>query len=46
MPEVNHQGQLARLIRAETGIDPVSFTICGGMPFTPGQITERIRELA
>jgi len=46
VPEVNHQGQLARLIRAETGIDPVSFTICGGMPFTPGQITERIRELA
>ncbi|MFQ5581565.1 MAG: 2-oxoacid:acceptor oxidoreductase subunit alpha [Mariprofundaceae bacterium] len=46
VPEVNHQGQLARLIRAETGIDPVSFTICGGLPFTPGQITEHIREIA
>jgi len=43
--EVNQQGQLAHLIRAETTLHPVSYTLCGGMPFTPGMIESRVREL-
>jgi len=43
--EVNHQGQLAHLIRAETSLDPVSHTICGGLPFTPAEIESKVREL-
>jgi len=43
--EVNHQGQLAHLIRAETSLNPVSRTICGGMPFTPADIEATVRGL-
>jgi len=43
--EVNHQGQLAQLIRAQTTLNPVSHTICGGMPFTPARIEAGVREL-
>ncbi|ATX79453.1 2-oxoglutarate ferredoxin oxidoreductase subunit alpha [Mariprofundus aestuarium] len=42
--EVNHQGQLAHLIRAETSLNPFSHTICGGMPFTPANIEAAVRE--
>jgi len=43
--EINHQGQLAQLIRAQTSIEPVSHAVCGGLPFTPAQIETRVREL-
>jgi len=43
--EVNHQGQLAHFIRAETSIEPISYTICCGMPFTPAMIVEKVRAL-
>ncbi|MBF0108603.1 MAG: 2-oxoacid:acceptor oxidoreductase subunit alpha [Magnetococcales bacterium] len=45
VPEVNFQGQLAHFIRAETSIHPISFTICGGIPFTPNQIMKKAKEI-
>jgi 2-oxoglutarate ferredoxin oxidoreductase subunit alpha len=42
---VNFQGQLAHFIRSETTIRPVSYTICGGLPFTPAMIIERVKEI-
>ena len=43
--ENNRTGQLARLIRAETGRE-VSGTISrfDGLPFTPGEVAERVKE--
>jgi len=43
--EINHQGQLAQLIRAQTSINPVSHAVCGGLPFTPKQIGAKVMEL-
>ena len=44
VPEVNFQGQLSHFIRSETTIKPIPFTICGGLPFTPVQIIDRVKE--
>ncbi|HEX9191542.1 MAG TPA: transketolase C-terminal domain-containing protein, partial [Candidatus Deferrimicrobiaceae bacterium] len=43
--ENNRSGQLARLIRAETG-RKVAGTVsrCDGLPFTPGELAEEVRE--
>jgi 2-oxoglutarate ferredoxin oxidoreductase subunit alpha len=45
LPEVNFQGQLAHFVRAETSLRPESYTICGGMPFTPEMIINKVREM-
>jgi len=45
LPEVNFQGQLAHFVRAETSLRPESYTICGGMPFTPEMIVKKVREI-
>ncbi len=45
IPEVNMQGQLAKLIAMETSIDPISYAIYAGMPFTPDMIEEKIKEV-
>ncbi|HEY4696734.1 MAG TPA: 2-oxoacid:acceptor oxidoreductase subunit alpha [Gallionella sp.] len=45
LPEVNFQGQLAHFVRAETSLRPESYTICGGMPFTPEMIVNKVREV-
>jgi len=45
LPEVNFQGQLAHFVRAETSLRPESYTICGGLPFTPEMIVNKVREL-
>jgi len=45
LPEVNFQGQLAHFVRAETTLRPESYTICGGLPFTPEMIINKVREL-
>ena len=45
IPEVNKQGQLARLIKSETGLNSISYPIYGGMPFTPAMILEKIKEV-
>ncbi len=45
LPEVNFQGQLAHFVRAETSLRPESYTICGGMPFTPEMIVNKVKEI-
>jgi 2-oxoglutarate ferredoxin oxidoreductase subunit alpha len=45
LPEVNFQGQLAHFVRAETSLRPESYTICGGMPFTPEMIVNKVKEV-
>ena len=45
VPEVNYQGQLSFFIRAETSIDPIPYTICGGLPFTPAMIVDKVKEI-
>jgi len=45
LPEVNFQGQLAHFVRAETSLRPESYTLCGGLPFTPEMIVNRAREM-
>ena len=45
LPEVNFQGQLAHFVRAETSLKPESYTICGGLPFTPEMIVKKVREM-
>ena len=45
LPEVNFLGQLAHFVRAETTLRPESYTICGGLPFTPEMIVNRVKEM-
>ncbi|MBI4828732.1 MAG: 2-oxoacid:acceptor oxidoreductase subunit alpha [Nitrospinae bacterium] len=45
VPEINKQGQLAKLIQGETEIRPISYTIYGGLPFSPRQIADKIKEV-
>ncbi len=45
IPEINKQGQLAKIIASETDIKPISYTIYGGLPFTPRMIADKIKEV-
>jgi 2-oxoglutarate ferredoxin oxidoreductase subunit alpha len=45
LPEVNWQGQLAHFVRAETTLRPESYTICGGLPFTPAMLVKKAKEM-
>ena len=45
VPELNFTGQLATLIRTQVSVDLISYTKCRGVPFTPGEILAKIREL-
>ncbi|MEO5332747.1 MAG: 2-oxoacid:acceptor oxidoreductase subunit alpha [Magnetococcus sp. YQC-5] len=45
VPEVNFLGQLSHFIRAETSIKPISYTICGGLPFNPSMIVNKAKEV-
>ncbi|THB63147.1 MAG: 2-oxoacid:acceptor oxidoreductase subunit alpha [Gammaproteobacteria bacterium] len=45
VPEVNYLGQLSHFIRAETSIQPIPYTICGGLPFNPAMIVEKAKEV-
>jgi 2-oxoglutarate/2-oxoacid ferredoxin oxidoreductase subunit alpha len=45
IPEVNFQGQLAHFVRAETKLRPESYTVCGGLPFTPSMIVRKVKEM-
>ncbi|MFW2331168.1 MAG: 2-oxoacid:acceptor oxidoreductase subunit alpha [Nitrospinota bacterium] len=45
IPEVNAQGQLAALIKTKINFNPISYTIYGGLPFTPNMILEKIKEV-
>jgi 2-oxoglutarate ferredoxin oxidoreductase subunit alpha len=45
LPEVNYLGQLAHFVRAETTLRPESYTICGGLPFTPAMMVSKAKEM-
>jgi 2-oxoglutarate ferredoxin oxidoreductase subunit alpha len=45
LAEVNYLGQLAHFVRAETNVNPLSYTICGGLPFTPAMIVAKAKEV-
>ncbi|MBF0622531.1 MAG: 2-oxoacid:acceptor oxidoreductase subunit alpha [Magnetococcales bacterium] len=45
VPEVNFQGQLSHFLRAETSLKPIPYTICGGLPFTPAMIVDKVKEM-
>ncbi len=44
VPEVNFTGQLARLIKAETGIELESVAKCDGLPFTAEAIMDLVTQ--
>jgi len=46
LPELNYTGQLAHLVRGETGLDVVSYAKVTGVPFKVREILEAIRDLA
>jgi hypothetical protein len=43
---VNYGRQFARHLRAELCLEAVSVTKYGGLPFGPGEIVERVKEIA
>ena len=45
LPEANYQGQLAKLIRAETGINCIRQNIFRGEPFVPREIVAKVKEI-
>ncbi len=45
VPECNAQGQLAELMRGATGINPVSYRLYDGLPFSPQQLLAKIKEV-
>lgn len=45
LPEANYQGQYAKLIRAETGIDCIRQNIFRGEPFIPQEIVAKVKEI-
>lgn len=45
IPEINKQAQFAELVRARTGIDSIRYNIYGGLPFPPGDIYNKIKEV-
>lgn len=45
LPEANYQGQFAKLIRAETGIECIRQNIFRGEPFIPREIVAKVKEI-
>jgi 2-oxoglutarate ferredoxin oxidoreductase subunit alpha len=45
VPEVNFQGQFAHHLAAQLGVQPIRLNKIGGIPFTPGEILEKIEEV-
>ncbi|MBI4307292.1 MAG: 2-oxoacid:acceptor oxidoreductase subunit alpha [Chloroflexi bacterium] len=45
VPEVNYSGQFARYLRSVFGSDIVRLNKYGGLPFTPGEIYQKIEEV-
>ncbi len=43
--EINYQGQLADIIAANTSVKPIKQTIYAGLPFNPGEIEKKVKEL-
>lgn len=45
VPEVNYQGQLAHHLAATFGFKPIRLNKYGGLPFTPGEIFQKVEEV-
>jgi 2-oxoglutarate/2-oxoacid ferredoxin oxidoreductase subunit alpha len=45
VPEVNYQGQFAHHLAAQLGVQPIRLNKIGGIPFTPGEILQKIEEV-
>jgi 2-oxoglutarate ferredoxin oxidoreductase subunit alpha len=45
VPECNYQGQFAHHLAATLGIQPMRMNKIGGLPFTPGEIFRKIKEV-
>ncbi len=45
VPEVNYTGQFASLLREKYKAEVTSFNICGGIPFTAGEIYNKVKDL-
>ena len=45
LPEANYQGQFAKIIRAETGIECIRHNIFRGEPFIPREIVAKVKEI-
>ena len=45
VPEVNYQGQFAHHLAANLGVRPIRLNKIGGLPFTPGEIYNKIEEV-
>jgi 2-oxoglutarate ferredoxin oxidoreductase subunit alpha len=45
VPEVNYQGQFAHHLAATLGIRPIRLNKISGLPFTPGEIHDKIKEV-
>jgi 2-oxoglutarate ferredoxin oxidoreductase subunit alpha len=45
VPEVNYDGQFARHLRAQMGLETLSVTKYGGLPFAPAEIVARVEEV-
>jgi 2-oxoglutarate ferredoxin oxidoreductase subunit alpha len=45
VPEANYQGQFAHHLAAHLGIQPIRFNKIGGLPFTSGEILQRLEEV-
>ena len=45
VPEVNYDGQFARHLRAQMGLETLSFTKYSGLPFSPAEIAGHVREV-
>jgi 2-oxoglutarate ferredoxin oxidoreductase subunit alpha len=45
VPEVNYQGQFAHHLAAQLGVQPIRLNKIGGVPFTPGEILQKIEEV-
>ncbi|MBI3980112.1 MAG: 2-oxoacid:acceptor oxidoreductase subunit alpha [Chloroflexi bacterium] len=46
VPELNYQGQFARYLASTFCVRPHQLNKFGGLPFTPGEITRKIQEVA
>ncbi len=45
VPEANYQGQFAHHLAAQLGVQPIRLNKIGGVPFSPGEIVEKLEEV-
>ncbi len=45
VPEINKQGQLAEIIRSKTDLHLIQYNVYGGLPITPDELFEKIKEV-